>query len=157
MEPATDIKTMINHALELTKTVEARKLDVELAQGVLKNYKAEIEKHHAPTRLIGLVLTAEVKDPRSDYSLFYDSKKDFEVRGVYPLTFKSSHWRDTHHNNPVRVSRVALEAIDAINVDGELKNILVWRVFAVYRKKTDGEWSKQEISTIYVDSPFKTN
>ena len=157
MKPATDIKSMIDHALELTKTVEARKLDVELAQGVLKNYKAEIEKHHAPTHLIGLVLTAEVKDPRSNYSQFYHSKKEFEVRGVYPLTFKSSHWRDTHHNNPVRVSRVVLEDIEAINVEGELKSILVWRVFAVYRKKTDGEWSKQEISTIYVDSPFKTN
>ena len=150
------LEAALTEAHILGKVITEREHALLDAKNSMAKHLLEMENLFMPKHMLGWVLTGQIQKPQSGYSYLHDSKKSFDD-GFFPLTFGSKNWRDSHHDMPIMVSSIALERIEKVHTDDGLKDALIWRIYAIYRRKTDGAWSKQEISTNYVDLNFKSN
>lgn len=146
------LESMLETADELLAKVEASKKSVIEAELALNMFNRQIEAQYMPQHLLGKTLMGKIIKPGSTYSYYYDSSKMVE-QGTFPLHKTSGNWRAQHEDTPILISRIVLDRIEKLNVNNEIKPVPVWQLFGIYLKKTDNNWSRQEISMIYVDMP----
>lgn len=155
------LKEFIKRASELRDKTEKAESNFYTAYQEALKIKNDIQKDEedflkefglkfTPKDLVGKELNAKISK-----GFTAEMVKDLIKTGIYPLnsSISSNFNRRLHQEVVVRISRITLERLQFEKINGVKQcKAIVWKLHANFIKKADGEFSKAEITTLYVDN-----